>query len=216
MTIYGDINAWIILFGGTESIIGDTNTNTSFDDLSGPEVALCRVGMLITGNDIPLDTYISAIGPTSITLSQAATGTTNDVTATIQDALYLKTDKQPVVDSVDEGIIDIKYPGRGKYGFQLVTEGVNVKILNSYCITKNIHENTIEALRILQDGATQASLRIQDSSAPTYMNFGGTGGNIMPVIIKSFKGRKKMYGGNSTIWEIGIIQLIQVNTLITV
>ena len=126
--------------------------------------------------------------------------------------VYLKTEKQPSVDEADEGVINIGYPGRGHYGFTLVTEKVIVKILNSYSITKAKYDEVKAGLRILQDDGGEIILRIQVTSGGLFESFsgaGGTTGNLMPVVIKSIKGKKKLYGGNSTIYEIGMVQLEQ-------
>lgn len=66
---------------GTHTIVGDTNTSTTVDNLSS--TASLFVGQSITGTDIDTDTTVAAIVDSStITLSKAATGTTADVTFT--------------------------------------------------------------------------------------------------------------------------------------
>jgi len=130
--------------------------------------------------------------------------------------VYLKTDKQPVVDNMDIGTINVNSPFRGHTGFTLITEDVKVKILNSYSITKAKADEVIKGIRALQETDTVVYLRIQVTSGGLYKSFNGVGttkGNLMPVLIKSFKGEKKLYGGNSTIYEIGMIQLEQVGIL---
>ena len=66
-----------------KTIVGDTHATTTIDDLSATEILYCGVGMTITGTDVPAATTITVVGATSITISQAATGTTNDVTFTL-------------------------------------------------------------------------------------------------------------------------------------
>ena len=131
--------------------------------------------------------------------------------------VYLKTDKQPVVDNTEEGVISTKYPGRGHTGFDMVIEGTMIKILNSYSITKAKKDEVIKGLRALQDTDTVIYLRIQITTAPLYDSFNGVGttkGDLMPVAIKAVKGKKKLYGGDSTIYEIGMIQLEQIGDLV--
>lgn len=64
---------------------GDTHSNTTIDNIAGATGV--HVGQLITGNDIPDGTRIESRSPdtttpTSITITQAATGTTAGVTFT--------------------------------------------------------------------------------------------------------------------------------------
>ena len=130
--------------------------------------------------------------------------------------VYLKTDKQPTVDETDDGVININYPARGHYGFTTVTEKIVVKILNSYSVTKVKFDEVKAGLRLLQDGGNEIKLRIQVTYGGLYESFsgaGGTTGNLMPVVIKTIRGEKKLYGGNSTIYEIGLIQLEQSGAL---
>jgi len=86
----------VVLAEQVISVVGDTNTNTTLDSI--PSTAAVNVGMTITGTDIPAGTTVTAIASaTSLTISQAATGSTADVTFTLinptsadQVALYSK------------------------------------------------------------------------------------------------------------------------------
>lgn len=60
---------------------GNTNTSTSVTNVSS--TTLVVVGMKITGTDIPAGTYVTAKTVNTVTLSQAATGTTVGVALTI-------------------------------------------------------------------------------------------------------------------------------------
>lgn len=66
---------------GTATITGDTNTSTSITNVSS-SVPL-RIGQTIAGTDIPAGTTVVSFTPTTITLSQAATGSTVGVTLTL-------------------------------------------------------------------------------------------------------------------------------------
>lgn len=78
---------WIDLSGfSSASITGDTHTSTTIDALStNVLLAGWEVGYKITGTNIPANTYITAIatGGLSITISNAATGSTAAQTYTV-------------------------------------------------------------------------------------------------------------------------------------
>lgn len=64
------------------SYTGDTHSNTTIDDVQ-PSTSGMYVGQIITGTDIPAGTRIATITSSSaITITQAATGTTNDLALT--------------------------------------------------------------------------------------------------------------------------------------
>lgn len=76
---------WGLLFGSAErrygiggrSFSGDTHSNTTIDNISAANMVGLAVGQAVTGVEIPANTTITAIpGPSSITISNAATGTT--------------------------------------------------------------------------------------------------------------------------------------------
>jgi hypothetical protein len=71
---------------GIRSITGDTNSNTTLDNVS--DMTGIVVGQTITGTDIAAGTTVAALpGGSVITLSQAATGTTGGGSFTIKDVL---------------------------------------------------------------------------------------------------------------------------------
>lgn len=78
---------WIDLSSfSSATITGNTNTNTTVNSLStNVLLAGWTVGMRIVGTNIPANTFITAIavGGTSITISQAATGSTAGSTFTV-------------------------------------------------------------------------------------------------------------------------------------
>ena len=212
MTVYGDTDAWITLFYDTDTIVGDTNTNTTIDDLNSGEIAKCRIGMTISGTDIPTGTTITAVGSTSITISAAATGTTNDVTFTIPNALCINCEDWDYGKD-DTSAINIDYPNRGHFGFTMNSEKVIIKIKNAYVLTEaawNILKAQLEAA----EEEDTCEVMIQVSSTPTYELYSGIAGeNRMPIIILSKKGYKKPYKGDSTLYKIGMIQLRQSGAL---
>ena len=75
--------ASIVLAEQTSTIVGDTHTTTTIDSI--PDTSTVNVGMTITGAGIPAGTTVATIvSATSITISQAATATTADVTFTLK------------------------------------------------------------------------------------------------------------------------------------
>lgn len=129
------------------------------------------------------------------------------------DNVYLKTEKQPSIDNIDDGVIEVNYPARGHYGDTLVTEKVSVKISNVYATTEATFKEIIKGLRAIQDRGDTIYLKIKITSSGDFFEFDGNGNTLMPVIIRSIKGIKKLYGGDSTIFEIGMIQLFQSGAL---
>jgi len=212
MTVYGDSDAWIKLFYGTDTIVGDTNTNTTINDLSSAEVAKCSVGMPITGTDIPAGTLITAVGTTSITISQAATGTTNDVTFTLPNALCIRAEDWEY-DNSDPMPIAVDYPNRGHFGKTLDSEKVQIKIKNAYVTTEadwNILKTQLQAAKTASDTV----LKIQVSSTPSFELFDGVAGNDeMPVLVIDRKGHSKKYRGDTTFYILGQIMLRQSGSL---
>lgn len=211
MTLYGDTTKWVWLLYGSDTIVGDTHTNTTIDDLDAGEIAKCAVGSTISGTDIPVDTYITVVGVDNITISQAATGTTGDVTLTIQDALYI-TCEDCTYDIDDTSAKVLDYPSRGHFGWTLQTEKNIAKIKNARTDTE-ADWNTLKAELQNAKDSTVCNLKKQISSTPTYEKWDGTN-TILPVLVKSQKGHKKIYGGDTTIYQIAQIILLQSGAII--
>lgn len=75
---------WYHVEGMLATIVGDTNTNATIDSI--PDTSLMFVGQAISGTDIPSDTRIlTIVNSTSITIDKNATGTTADVTFTLEE-----------------------------------------------------------------------------------------------------------------------------------
>lgn len=87
-----DNTLWYHVEGMTTSMSGNTNTNTTISGLAS--TSNLYVGQLVTGTDIPADTRIATIASsTSITITNAATGSTGGVTFTFSElAKVLDTD----------------------------------------------------------------------------------------------------------------------------
>lgn len=80
----------------TKTSVGDTNTSIIIDSLD--KTWNISVGQAVTGTDIPADTTVVSVDSASqITISQAATGSSNDVTFTF------KTGHNPVVNTRGNG-----------------------------------------------------------------------------------------------------------------
>lgn len=85
----GTIRQWVQPNYGPYGFVthtGTTHGTTTMDGLSGP--ADLQIGMMVTGPGIPVNTTITAIGATDITLSNAATTST---TNTFEFALLVGT-----------------------------------------------------------------------------------------------------------------------------
>jgi hypothetical protein len=77
-----DGTGWFYAEGAKDQLtyIGDTHTNTTIDNIAS--TAGMYVGQIVTGTNIPADTRIATVSATSITLTQATTGTTAGITIT--------------------------------------------------------------------------------------------------------------------------------------
>lgn len=213
MTVYGDSNAWMwfLYIGDGQTIVGNTNVgNTTISGLDSAELALCAVGMTITGTDIPADTRITVVGGSNITISNAATGTTGDVTFTIQDVLYINCEDWNY-DNSDPSVIALDYPSRGHFGFTLNTEKVMVKVKNTYVLTEAAWNILKAQIKVAQE-SDDIVLVIKISSTPSYEKFDGTSYN-MPILIQVTRGRKKKFKGDATIYNIAQLVLIQADDL---
>ena len=85
---------------------GDTHTNTTVDDIAAADWARIKIGDTITGADIPADTVVmSKTAPATITISNAATGSTNDIALETgnDDDWALVADGDGSLDEADEG-----------------------------------------------------------------------------------------------------------------
>lgn len=87
-SIANDRNFASILGGGNPGAsgilaTGDTHTSTTLDDLTataGGPLSSIQPGYLVLGADIPAGTFVArVVSSTSVVLSQAATGSTNDM-----------------------------------------------------------------------------------------------------------------------------------------
>lgn len=70
----GAAPAWLSGLAAPLTFTGNTHTTTTVDTLV-PNTTGVVIGMMITGTDIPAATFVSGFTATTITLSQAATGT---------------------------------------------------------------------------------------------------------------------------------------------
>ena len=129
--------------------------------------------------------------------------------------VYLKTEVPPDIGDVDKGAIGIDFPNRGHFGFTLNTEDITIKISKVYAVTKAKWDELKTGIINLQDTTTEIRLRIQvgDDPSDIYEAFDGSTGIYMPVIIKHVKGKKKIYRGNTTLYQIGQIGLKQIGVL---
>jgi hypothetical protein len=126
------------------------------------------------------------------------------------DVLYLLCEGWSY-DNDDPSAFVVDYPSRGHFGFTLNTEKVVVKLKNVY-VTSEADWNTLKAQLKAAQEASSCTLKIKISSDPTYEKFDGTNDD-MPVLIKSTKGRKKVFKGDTTYYQIGMIELIQSGAL---
>jgi len=108
----------------------------------------------------------------------------------------------------DEGMEDpsatwLEYPG-GATGWSLGTRKRVVKLKNLWFET-TAHKDAF--IGFLDGGQTAGfTLRIKISSGGAYWLWDGTN-DIMPCMWDKTRGIKKLYGGDSTIWVIGELNL---------
>ena len=77
----------------TTTFTADTNSNTSLTNVSA--TTNLRVGQRVTGTDIPSATRITVISGSTVTISNAATGTTPSVTVTQEHASKIMSSNFP-------------------------------------------------------------------------------------------------------------------------
>lgn len=119
------------------------------------------------------------------------------------DTYKIKTEDQPIPDDVDKSAFFIHYPSDGHYAFTLDTHERSIKLKKLWFISKVRVDQFIAFIESAQSNEN-LTLRIQDNSSPTYLKWDGTN-TTMPILYKNKKGPKKLFGGDSDIWEITII-----------
>ena len=125
------------------------------------------------------------------------------------DNLYLKTDVPPKKSGGDPSAVVIDYPTRGHFGFTLHSETVKIKINKVYAVTEAEWKSLIQGIIAMQDTDSTIYYRLQISSTPSYMAWDGNTKIYMPVLIKDVRDEGKLYGGDSTVFEIAQILLLQ-------
>lgn len=127
------------------------------------------------------------------------------------DVLYLTCEEPWKYGNDDPSAISIDTPSRGHFGFTLNTEKVVIKLSKVYVTSESEWNVLKQQIKVAQE-ASSCTLIIKISSTPTYEKFDGTN-HIMPVLIKTQRGRTKPFKGDSTVYEMGQILLIQSGAL---
>ena len=130
--------------------------------------------------------------------------------------VYLKSESQPEMNDVDPSAFVIDYPSLGHFGTSLNSEKVIIKISKVYAITKAKWDEIKKGIKVLKASSNNIYYRLQVTSGGLFESFNGVGttkGDLMPVVIKTINGKKKRFNGDTTIYEIGQIQLQQSGAL---
>lgn len=118
-------------------------------------------------------------------------------------------------DEEDKGSINVHYPSDGHFGFTTDTQHRKVKAKNIW-VTTIADWNLLKVkLKALQTAGVAFNIRYKIASTPSWEQFDGTN-EIMPVIIKKVRGKKKLYRGDTTIFMIKQIIFEQAGALTTV
>ena len=96
-----------------EPVFGDTNSTTTVSNISSA-TAKFKVGDFINGAGIPLKTRVTAVGATTVTLSNAATATATGV--------YLYSERLRTPDGV---VLDSAAPTKGRWTKGAIVRNVN-------------------------------------------------------------------------------------------
>lgn len=126
------------------------------------------------------------------------------------DIYKVLCESQPNLSTDDPSAVWLDYPG-GNTGWTLDTRKREVTIKKIWFKTTAHYEAFLAFLEAGQDAGL--SLKIQISTTPTYQDWDGSNHYNMPVMWKKSRGIKKLYGGNTTIWEIGQIVFRQKGAL---
>jgi len=136
----------------------------------------------------------------------------NHSTTGVYDYLYLTAEEWDY-DNVEDGAVVIDNPNRGHFGFAMLMQKVGVKIKNIY-VTNEADWNILKKQLAKVEDSDTATIRIQISSTPTYELFDGTTDHDeMPIIIEAKNGFKKIYKGDATVYQIGLIKVRQIGDL---
>ena len=126
------------------------------------------------------------------------------------DTYKIRCSSQPDYGFEDPSAQHIDYPSFGHTGWTLDTRIRKVIIKNIWFST-TARYNAFKDF--LEDGQnTGLTLQIQISTTPSYHDW-KDGNTTMPVMWKKPRGIKKVYGGDTEIWEIGQIVFRQYGAL---
>lgn len=128
------------------------------------------------------------------------------------DTYKIICQEQPEYGFEDPSAVHYDYPGDGHGGFTLDTRKRVVVIKSIIFITTARLNQFMAFLEAAQ--AIGLTLKIQITTAGAFWDFDGTAGNdVMPVMWDKPRGIKKLFGGNTTIWEIAQITFRQKGAL---
>lgn len=127
------------------------------------------------------------------------------------DTYKIRCGKQPGLGLADPSAVHIDYPSDGHTGWTLDTRKREVKMMGIWFTTTARYDAFMAFLEAGQN--TGLTLQIQISTTPTYQDWDGSNHTTMPVMWNKPRGIKKLFGGNTEIWEIGQIVFRQKGAL---
>lgn len=128
------------------------------------------------------------------------------------DTYKVLCESQPSLSTDDPSAVWLDYPG-GNTGWTLDTRKREVTIKKLWFTSTANYEAFIAFLEAGQN--TGLTLQIQISSTPAYQDWDGGNHTTMPVMWKKPRGIKKLFKGDTGIWEIGQIVFRQKGALTT-